>query len=142
MKATVSTKSVKEKNIKREWHLIDAKGKILGRMTPGIAKFLQGKHKKDYVPYLDCGDYVVVVNAASVAVSGRKSKSKTYTRYSGYPGGLKTETFSGLLEKNPAKIIEMAVSGMLPKNKFRSDRLRRLYVSRDESHKFSDKFSK
>lgn len=142
MKASQTTTSIKEKNIVRAWHKIDVKGKILGRIVPDITKLLQGKHKKDYAPYLDCGDYVVVVNAALVKLSGRKSSTKSYTRYSGYPGGLRTETFSELLTKNPAKIIENAVSGMLPKNKFRTDRLRRMYVSKDENHKFNDKFSK
>lgn len=142
MKATNTTKSIKEKNIVRGWHKIDVKGQILGRVVPQIAKLLQGKQKKDYAPYLDCGDNVVVVNASKVELSGRKSNVKKYTRYSGYPGGLKVETFAELLTKNPARIIEHAVSGMLPKNKFRSDRLRRLYVFKDEHHKFSDKFTK
>jgi large subunit ribosomal protein L13 len=142
MKVTITTESLKEKNIKREWHKVDVKGKVLGRITPHIAKLLQGKHKKDYAPYLDCGDYVVVVNASEVVLTGRKAATKTYSRYSGYPGGLKVDKFSELLVKNPAKIIENAVSGMLPKNKFRTDRLRRMYVSKDGNHKFNDKFSK
>jgi large subunit ribosomal protein L13 len=142
MKATQTTTSLKEKNVKRNWHLVDVKGKILGRTVPEIAKYLQGKHKRDYVSYLDCGDYVVVVNAVQVVFSGRKESSKVYTSYSGYPGGLKTVTLSDMRDKNPAKIIENAVSGMLPKNKYRSDRLRRLYVFKDENHKFQDKFTK
>lgn len=142
MKATATTKSLKEKDIKRNWHKIDVKGKVLGRVVPEIAKLLQGKNKVDYAPYLDCGDYVVVVNASQVELTGRKASTKTYRRYSGYPGGLKEEKFSDLLTSNPKKIVENAVSGMLPKNKFRTDRLRRMHVFKDENHKFSDKFSK
>ncbi len=142
MKTTATTKSLKEKNIQRNWHKIDVKGKVLGRIAPEIAKYLQGKHKRDYAPYLDCGDYVVVINASEVVLTGRKAGSKTYTRYSGYPGGLRVDKFADLLVKNPTRIIENAVSGMLPKNKFRTDRLRRMFVSKDENHKFNDKFSK
>ena len=140
MKSTLTTKSLKAGQIVRNWHLIDLKGRVLGRAVPEIAKYLQGKHKRDYAPYLDCGDNVVVINAQKIIITGRKSKTKTYSRYSGYPGGMKIETFEGLMKKNPSKVIESAVSGMLPKNKFRSDRLRRLYISKDENHKFSDKF--
>ena len=142
MKPTQTTKSVKEKDIKRNWHLIDAKGKVLGRLAPEIASLLQGKHKRNYVSYLDCGDYVVAVNAAAVRLTGRKESSKIYTRYSGYPGGLKTVAASALRTQNPGKMIENAVSGMLPKNKYRSDRLRRLYLYKDENHKFKNKFTK
>jgi len=142
MKATLTTKSLKAGVIKREWHLIDLKGKILGRTSPLIARFLQGKQKKDYAPYLDCGDNVVVINAGQVVVTGRKKEDKTYTHYSGYPGGLRTYSFAELLKTNPKKIIENAVSGMLPKNKFRSDRLTRLHVYADGNHEFKDKFTK
>lgn len=140
MKATKTTKPVKERDLKRDWHLVDAKEKVLGRLAPGIASYLQGKHKRNYVSYLDCGDHVVVVNAKDVTLTGRKEKSKVYTRYSGYPGGLKTVSVSAMRSKNPAKIIEQAVSGMLPKNKYRSDRLRRLHVYKDEEHEFKNKF--
>lgn len=142
MKATQTTKSVKEKDIKRNWHLIDAEGKVLGRLAPEIAIKLQGKHKRNYVSYLDCGDHVVVVNAGQVVLTGRKEASKIYTRYSGYPGGLTTVSVATVRSQNPGKLIENAVSGMLPKNKYRSDRLRRLYVYKDENHEFKDKFIK
>ena len=101
---------------------------------------MQGKHKRDFSPNLDSGDYVVVINAKKAKVSGKKAKSKVYTRYSGYPGGLKKETFSGLIERRPEEVVKHAVSGMLPKNKLRDKRLARLYVFGDEKHKFSDKF--
>ena len=137
---TLSTKPVREKDIKREWHLIDASSKIVGRLAPQIAKFLQGKHKRNYAPYLDMGDYVVVINAKKVIVSGKKADQKIYTRYSGYPGGLKEISFSKLLEEKPEEIVKRAVSGMLPKNKLRKKRLARLYVFADENHPFADKF--
>lgn len=141
-KLTQQTKPVKAKQIKRSWHLIDVGGKILGRIAPKIAHLLQGKHKLDYVPYLDMGDNVVVVNAKKIVLTGKKTQSKIYTRYSGYPGGLKIEKFKDLIEENPEYIIKHAVSGMLPKNKFRDQRLKRLFVYLDENHPFKDKFVK
>ncbi|MBI4009543.1 50S ribosomal protein L13 [Candidatus Roizmanbacteria bacterium] len=137
---TQSTKPVKEKEIKRSWHLVDMKGEVLGRAVPRISKFLQGKHKRNYVAYLDFGDYVIVINASKVMVTGKKSGDKIYTRYSGFPGGLKKITFGGLLEKKPSEIIRHAVSGMLPKNKHRDRRLARLFVFPDENHPYKDKF--
>jgi len=139
---TKQTKAVKKSEIKREWHIIDASGKNLGRLTPGIAYLLQGKNKTNYVSYLDSGDYVVVINAGKVLISGRKKTTKTYTRYSGYPGGLKTITYESLFKKNPEEIIRYAVSGMLPKNKFRNGRLKRLFIYKDENHPHKDKFVK
>lgn len=135
-----TTTSLKESEIVHNWHLIDVKNKILGRITPKIAQLLQGKHKTNFVPYLDCGDYVVVINAKHVSVSGRKAATKTYTRYSGYPGGLRTISYKTLMEKNPAMIIEHAVSGMLPKNKLRDVRMKRLYIFADNSHPYEAQF--
>ncbi len=137
---TQSTKSVSGKNIKRNWHLIDVKAKILGRIAPEAAKLLQGKHKRDYSTYLDSGDFVIIINAKDIMVSGKKSTAKVYTNYSGYPGGLKTIRFDAVLKKNPDKIIRHAVSGMLPKNKLRDRRLARLYVFADENHPYKNKF--
>lgn len=139
---THSTKPIKEKEIKRDWHLVDVKDQILGRTIPGIVKFLQGKHKVTYVSYLDSGDYVVVVNAKFVKVTGRKEKEKVYNRYSGYPGGLKEITFDKLIKKKPKEVIRHAVSGMLPKNKLRNRRLARLHIFAESKHKFEDKFKK
>lgn len=139
---TQVTKSAKQKEIKREWHLIDLKGKILGRATPEAAKLLQGKHKVSYSQYLDPGDFVVLINASEVKISGNKSQTKLYTNYSGYPGGLKTIRFDKLLEKNPDKLIRHAVSGMLPKNKLRDRRLARLFIFAKDQHPYSDKFKK
>lgn len=133
-----STKPISKKQIKRDWHIIDVKGKILGRVIPEIAKKLQGKHKTNYVQYLDMGDNVVVINAKKVVLTGKKNQTKIYSQFSGYPGGLKTFTFRKLLEKNPSEIIKRGVSGMLPKNKLRNRRLARLYIFPGEEHPYKD----
>lgn len=135
-----STKPLKISEVKRSWHCIDISGKILGRTTPEIAKLLQGKHKANYVPYLDVGDYVVVINAKKLVLTGRKPSTKEYTSYSGYPGGLRRISFKTLIEKDPGKIVEHAVLGMLPKNKLRDQRMKRLYVFPDNKHPYEDKF--
>ncbi len=133
------TKPTKTKDIKREWHLIDLKGKILGRTAVEIAGFLMGKGKPYFVRNLDCGDYVIVVNASQVRVSGKKEIDKKYYRHSGYPGGLKIETLKELRQRKPEEIIRHAVKGMLPQNKLRDKMLLRLYVFADESHPYGDK---
>ena len=135
----MTTRSTKAKDIKRSWHLIDAKEKILGRLAVKIARFLIGKEKPYFVSYLDCGDFVVIINAKKIKVTGKKEEQKIYTRYSGYPGGLKKETLKHLRERKPEEIIRRAVSGMLPKNKLRKQRLKRLYVYADEKHPYKNK---
>lgn len=142
VKLTQSTKSTKGKQIERNWHLIDVSGKVLGRIVPQIIKYVQGKNKTNYVQNLDMGDYVVVINASKVIVTGKKARSKEYTNYSGYPGGLKKINFNDLLKKDSREIIKRAVSGMLAKNKFRSERLNRVHVFPDNNHSFKDKFGK
>lgn len=124
----MSTNVLSAKDIQRKWHLIDAKDQILGRLATQVAKVLMGKNKAHYVPYLDTGDFVVVVNAARVKVSGKKETQKVYTRHSGYPGGLKTETFDKLLTRKPQYIIEHAVKGMLPHNKLGRQMIKKLKV--------------
>ncbi len=124
----MSTNSLSIKDIKREKHIIDASGKILGRLATQAATFLMGKHKPNYVPYLDCGDLVVVTNAEKINVTGKKITQKKYTRHSGFPRGLKVETFDKLMEKDPRKIIEHAISGMLPKNRLGRARFKKLTV--------------
>lgn len=141
-KPTQSTKSQKQSDVHRAWHLVDMKSQILGRATTGIAKLLQGKQKTNYAPYLDMGDHVVVINAQLVTLSGKKAQTKVYTRYSGYPGGQTTTVFAEALKKNPADVIRHAVSGMLPKNKLRAKRLTRLYIYKDAIHPYADKFQK
>ncbi|MEM3063620.1 MAG: 50S ribosomal protein L13 [Nitrososphaerota archaeon] len=132
--------SLKLSEIKRDWHLIDAKGKILGRLATQIATLLQGKNKPYYVPYLDCGDYVVVINAAKVEVSGDKKESKIYYSHSGYPGGLKKITFEQLQSKKPEEIIRKAVWGMIPKTKLGRKMIKKLYVFANSNHPYHDKF--
>ncbi|TSC90136.1 MAG: large subunit ribosomal protein L13 [Microgenomates group bacterium Gr01-1014_5] len=134
-----TTYSPKAAEIVRGWHLIDAKGLVLGRMSTGIAGFLIGKHKKTYSANIDSGDFVVVVNAAQVKVTGRKEEQKTYWRHSGYPGGLKSTTLKVLRQTRPAKIIEEAVWNMLPKNRLRKQRFARLKVYAEENHPYKDK---
>ncbi len=141
VRTKISTKAVSEKSLKRQWHEVDVSGKVLGRIVPEIVKLLQGKNKVTYVPYLDAGDYVVIVNAKKIKLTGRKLSTKTYTYYSGYPGGLRTVKAGDLLEQNPAEIIKHAVLGMLPKNKLRDRRIARLHIFADGSHPYKDKFS-
>lgn len=136
---TQTTLPVKEKQIKRSWHLVDASSCPLGRMIPEVIRFLEGKNKVTYVPHLDMGDYVIVINAKKVSVSGKKEQQKTYTRFSGYPGGLKTIPFKKMKESHPEEIIRHAASGMLPKNKLKKKRLARLFIFPDENHPYKTK---
>lgn len=135
-------KPTKASEIKRDWHLIDAKGQVLGRLVTGIAELLMGKNKPYFVRHLDCGDFVVVVNVKDIKVTGKKEKRKQYYRYSGYPGGLKAESLTHLRDRFPEKIIVEAVSGMLPQNKLKDRMLTRLYVFADDKHPYEDKFKK
>ena len=134
------TKSTKLQDIKRNWHAVDVKGKILGRVSTQIASYLIGKGKFYYVPYMDCGDFVVVTNAAYVSVTGKKPLQKIYMRFSGYPAGLKKKTYAEVLRTHPERIILESVSGMLPKNKLRDSMLKRLYVFPGQEHPYTDKF--
>lgn len=137
-----TTKPTKQSEIKREWHLIDVKDQILGRSASEIAQFLMGKAKTNFVRNLDMGDYVVVINAKFVKVTGKKETQKKYYRHSGYPGGFKVETLQELRTKNPTEIVRHAVSGMLPQNRLRALMLKRLYVFEGEEHNYKDKFVK
>ncbi|CAN5122502.1 50S ribosomal protein L13 [soil metagenome] len=138
---TKSTRSISEKEVARTWHLIDVKGKVLGREIPRITELLQGKHKVSYVPYLDTGDYVIVINAKEVEVTGRKEQEKEYKYFSGYPNGLKVINFKNMRAQNPKEIIRHAVSGMLPKNKHRDLRLARLYIFENAEHPYTHKLN-
>lgn len=139
-KLTQSTAPLKQAQINRAWHLVDAKGKILGRFATQISEKLIGKHKASFSNHMDNGDFVVVINAKDLKVTGRKLDQKVYTRYSGYPGGLKKTSLSRLMNTDPRKVVQNAVSGMLPKNKLRAPRMTRLFVFSDEKHPYSDKF--
>lgn len=131
---TTSTRPIKAKEIKRSWHLIDLEGKVLGRSLTEISTHLQGKNKRDFVPYLDCGDHVVVINAGKVKVTGKKQDTKEYDRYSGFPGGRKAIVLGQALIRDPKQVIRHGVSGMLPKNKLRDVRLSRLHIYEDANH--------
>ena len=111
----MKTYSVKAGEIERRWFVVDAEGKILGRVASEIARILRGKHKPTYTPHLDTGDFVVVINAEKVALTGKKADQKTYFRHTGYMGGEKFIPFRQMLEKHPERVIELAIKGMLPK---------------------------
>lgn len=124
----MGTNKFSAKDIKREKHIYDASGKILGRLATEVATILMGKKKPMFVPYLDMGDMVVITNANKIKVTGKKSKDKTYTRHSGYPGGLKVETFDKVIATKPEYIIEHAVKGMLPHNRLGRQMIKKLKV--------------
>lgn len=132
----MKTYSPKLTEVTHDWYLIDAEGKSLGRLATLVATYLLGKHKPTFSPHLDCGDNVVVINASKVKITGNKLEDKKYYRHSGYPGGIKETSLAELIERNPAIVIEKAVTGMLPKNRLQDDRLRRLkvYAGTDHPH--------
>lgn len=134
------TKATKATDIKRTWHLIDVKDQILGRTSSKIAQLLMGKAKPYFVRTLDCGDYVVVINAKNVKVTGNKEEQKNYYRHSGYPGGFKITSLKEKRAEKPEDIIVHSVKGMLPQNKLRASMLKRLYVFAGEEHKYDDRF--
>ena len=133
------TQSTSVKDIKRVWHIVDVDEKILGRVSTEIAQLLMGKGKPNFVRNLDCGDFVVVINAKSVKATGNKEEQKNYYRHSGYPGGFKQETLKELRIRKPEEIIKHAVKGMLPQNKLRDRMLTRLFIFAGSEHKYGDK---
>jgi len=130
----MKTYSPSATEIKREWQVFDASGQVLGRLASQVAKLLMGKHKSIYTPHLDTGDYVLVLNAAKVEVSGKKANQKIYYRHSGYPGGLKEITFRELFSKDPTRVVEAAVKGMLPKNRLGRAMFKKLRVYAGSEH--------
>ena len=132
--ANFKTFSQNPEDVSRRWILIDAKDASLGRVSTAIAKYLIGKYKPTYTPHVDGGDYVVVVNAKELVVTGAKETDKMYYRHSGFPGGLKEAQLKDLREKSPESIIEEAVKGMLPKNKLAADRMARLRIFAGSEH--------
>ena len=130
----MKTFSAKPETVKRDWFVIDAEDKVLGRLATEIARRLRGKHKAEYTPHVDTGDYIVVINAEKVAVTGNKFKNKIYHHHTGYPGGLKSVTFEKLQATKPEMIIEKAVKGMLPKNPLGRDMFRKLKVYAGSEH--------
>ena len=127
--------------IERKWHLIDADGKVLGRLAVQIADILRGKKKVIYTNHIDVGDFVVVTNASKITLTGKKLDQKTYFTYSGYPGGAKLKPYSVLMAEAPEKALFAAVKGMLPKNKLADKQLKRLKVFRDDKHDHAAQFA-
>ena len=130
----MKTYSTKAGDVERKWHVIDASGQTLGRLASQVAVLLMGKHKPHYVPYIDTGDFVIVLNASKIKVTGDKAKKKMYYRHSGYPGGLKEVNFEKMLDTHPVRIIEHAVKGMLPSNRLGSAMYKKLNVYEGDSH--------
>jgi large subunit ribosomal protein L13 len=138
MKATQPTKV---NDIERRWHLVDVKGKVLGRIATEAALKLMGKSKPNFVRNLDCGDYVVVINAAHIVTTGKKDKNKLYSNYSGHPGGLKQKALWQVKQEKPTEPMRRAIYGMLPKNKLRDRLITRLYIYAESEHPYGAKFA-
>jgi large subunit ribosomal protein L13 len=130
----VKTISARDQDIQRDWYVVDAQGQTLGRLATHVATILRGKHKPNFTPHVDCGDYVIIVNAEKIHVTGQKMTQKKYYRHSGYPGGLRVVTLRDQLQKFPARVLEHAVQGMLPKNKLGRRMFRKLKVYAGPDH--------
>lgn len=128
------TYMAKPEEIERQWYVVDATGKTLGRLATKVADILRGKHKPIYTPHVDTGDYVIVINAEKIELTGKKWEQKKYYRHSGYPGGLKEITYEKLLKKNPEFIIEKAVRGMIPHNRLGRQMIKKLKVYAGPEH--------
>jgi len=133
-------KNIRPKDIERKWHLVDAQGRVVGRLATEVAKVLMGKNKNYYTPYLDTGDYVVVINCQTALLTGKKEEQKKYYRHSGYPGGLYVKTASQMRAKHPENIFRQAVIGMLPKTKLGKIMLKKLFVYPESDFPQKDKF--
>ena len=130
----MKTISAKPETVKRDWYIVDATDKTLGRLSTEIARRLRGKHKTEFTPHVDTGDYIVVVNAGKVRVTGNKAQNKMYYRHTGFPGGLKEMSFQKLIDRKPESVIELAVKGMLPRNPLGRAMLRKLKVYSAAEH--------
>lgn len=130
----MKTFNAKREEVKRNWYLIDASDKVLGRLATEVARRLRGKHKPEYTPHVDTGDFIVIVNADKIKVTGNKLADKTYYRHSGYPGGIKSISLEKLLSSKPTRVIETAVKGMLPKNPLGRQMFRKLKVYAGDQH--------
>jgi len=131
----MKTFSAKAADVKRDWYVVDAEGKTLGRLASEIARRLRGKHKPEYTPHVDTGDYIVVINAEKVAVTGRKQTDKVYYHHTGWIGGIKSITFEKLIDKAPERVLEIAVKGMLPKNPLGRAMFKKLKVYKGTEHR-------
>ena len=129
------TFTAKPASVKRDWYIVDAEGKTLGRLATELARRLRGKHKPEYTPHVDTGDYIVVVNAAKVRVTGRKATDKMYHRYTGYIGNMKSFNFETLIDKHPERVIQHAVKGMLPRNPLGRAMFKKLKVYAGNEHR-------
>lgn len=138
----MKTMSAKPNEVRREWFVVDATGKTLGRLATEIARRLRGKHKAEFTPHVDTGDYIVVLNAGKVSVTGNKLEDKVYYRHSGYPGGIKSIVLKDLLATKPERAIEFAVKGMLPKNPLGRAMFRKLKVYSGAEHKHTAQMPK
>ncbi len=130
----MKTLSAKPESVKRDWYVVDAAGKTLGRLSSEIASRLRGKHKPEYTPHVDTGDYIVVVNAEKIAVTGKKTTDKFYHKHTGYIGGLKSISFEKLIVKAPEQVLEIAVKGMLPKGPLGREMFKKLKVYAGDTH--------
>ena len=130
----MKTYSAKAESVERDWYVVDAAGKTLGRLATEVATRLRGKHKPEYTPHVDTGDYIVIVNAAKVAVTGNKYNDKMYHHHSGYPGGIKSYSFEKLIDRAPERVLQRAVKGMLPKNPLGRAMFRKLKVYSGSEH--------
>jgi len=133
----MKTQSIRPQDVRRNWFVVDAEGKTLGRIATQIALRLRGKHKPEYTPHVDAGDYIVVVNAEKIQVSGNKSTDKLYYRHTGYPGGIRQTSFQRLQETHPERIVEKAVKGMLPRNPLGRAMFKKLKVYAGSEHPHS-----
>lgn len=129
----------KQKDIKRNWHVVDAKGEVLGRISTKIAQLLTGKGKADFSRHMDSGDNVVVINAEKVVLTGKKAKQKVYRSHSGYPGGFKERSFEKVMKEHPERILEHAVSGMVPDNRLKPERMKRLKIVVGDKNPYESK---
>lgn len=130
----MKTYSAKKEEVARDWYIVDAEGKVLGRLAAEIAMRLRGKHKPVYTPHVDTGDFIVVVNAEKISLTGKKLTDKVYYHHTGYPGGLKSATAGKVLSDKPEEVLRSAVKGMLPKNSLGRQMLKKLKIYRGETH--------
>ena len=133
----MKTYSAKPGEVRNDWYIVDAQGKILGRLAVQIASRLRGKHKPEYTPHVDTGDYIVVVNAAKIRVTGNKAQDKKYYRHTGFPGGIRETSFAKLHAKYPGRVLQKAVKGMLPKGPLGNAMLKKLKVYAEGAHPHS-----
>ena len=128
------TRSANKATVKKEWYVVDATNEVLGRLSSKVAKILRGKNKPDFTPHVDCGDNIIVINAEKIRLTGSKMSDKEYIRYTGYPGGQRIEHAEDILKKDPRRLIEIAVKGMLPKNKLADAVIKNLHVYTGANH--------